>query len=120
MPFILKRPEVMKSFVYRLFPVYKILDFINYIILFLEVLIFFSFLNLGIISFFLFIFFEQMFYTGIIGINPLSVFFNFTSTLEKFIFSLFSFTLQFLIEENFYTFYIIPDFNCRSVFDNKT
>src|SRR5664279_3880662 len=109
MPFILKGPEVMKSLVYRLFAVNKILDFVNYIILLFQVLIFLSFLNLIIVGFFLFIFFKKVFYTSIIRINPLPVFFNFPTPFKKFTFSLFRFTLQFLVKENLYTFNIISN-----------
>ena len=111
MPFILKRSEVMKSFIYRLFPVDQILDFINNIIFFLKIFIFFGFLNLIIISFFLFIFFKKMFYMCIIRVNPVPVIFNFPSTLKKLCFSFLCFQLQFLIEEYFDTINIIPYFS---------
>src|SRR5664280_3755169 len=116
MPFILQGSEIMKSLVYRFFPVYQILYFFNYIVLFLKILIFFSFLNLIIIGFFLSIFFKQMLDPCFVWVNPLPVFFNLATLLKKFSSPLLRFTLQFFIEEDFQAFHIIPDLESRPVF----
>src|SRR5664280_506169 len=120
MPFILKGPEIMKSLIYRFFPVYQIFYLVNYIVLFLKILIFFSFLNLIIVGFSLFIFLEQMLDPCFIRINPLPVFLNLATILKKFSFPLLRFVLQFFIKKDFQAFHIIPYLQCRPVFYKET